>query len=315
MGLKGSPGRPANLFGVTPRAPLAALAGALALAAGCSGDDGSASGSPTAASGAGAGAQAAASSKVRLKRIGTFRQPVYLTAPPGDRSRVFVVEQAGRIRVVRSGRKLARPFLDIRGSVRAGGERGLLGLAFAPNYASSRRFYVYFTDNRGDIHVQEFRRRAGNANLASRGSRRNVLTIGHHEFPNHNGGSLLFGPDGYLWMGVGDGGGAGDQHGHGQRLSTRLGKLLRIDPRAAGGRGHRIPKGNPFRGRRGAKPEIWAYGLRNPWRFSFDRLTDDLSIGDVGQNAWEEIDYRPAGLSAGRGTNFGWSCYEGRHTY
>src|SRR4051812_43623944 len=140
MGLKGSPGRPANLFGVTPRAPLAALAGAVALAAGCSGDDGSASGSPTVASGA--GAQAAASSQVRLKRIGTFRQPVYLTAPPGDRSRVFVVEQAGRIRVVRSGRKLARPFLDIRGRVRAGGERGLLGLAFAPNYASSRRFYV-----------------------------------------------------------------------------------------------------------------------------------------------------------------------------
>jgi glucose/arabinose dehydrogenase len=256
---------------------------------------------------------APASRGVRLKRIGEFDAPVFLTSPPGDRSRQFVVEQAGRVMVVRNGRKLGTPFLDIRDQVTAGGEQGLLSVAFAPDYAESGRLYVYFTDRSADQRIVEYRRR--NADRADLGSARLVLRMGDSE-SNHNGGLLLFGPDGLMYVGTGDGGGGGDQHGprgNAQNLGSLLGKILRIDPRAGGGRPYQVPRGNPFTGRSGARGEIYAYGLRNPWRFSFDRRTGDLAIGDVGQNEFEEIDFVRRGN--GRGANFGWRPFEGRARY
>jgi len=247
---------------------------------------------------------------VRLVRIGTFDSPTYVTAPPADTRRVFVVEQGGTIRVVRDGRRLSRPFLDISSEVSAGGERGLLSMAFAPDYASSRRFYVYFTDRDGDTRVQEFRRSRSSADRAHRSSRRQILAQ-RQPFSNHNGGQLQFGPDRLLYIGLGDGGSAGDPQGNGQSLGTLLGKILRIDPRR--GRPYSVPRSNPFRGQSGARPEIYAYGLRNPWRFSFDRRTGDLTIGDVGQNEIEEVDFVRRGR--GRGANFGWRVFEGRSRF
>ncbi len=217
---------------------------------------------------------------------------------------------------MRGGATLPTPFLDITSLVSAGGERGLLSLAFSPDYSASGRFYVYYTARNpsGAVTIDEFHV-SGDADVANAGSRRNVLSIAHPR-SNHNGGQLQFGPDGYLYIGTGDGGGGGDPDRAGQRLDTLLGKLLRIDPRPGpGGVPYTVPAGNPFAGQAGARPEIWSYGLRNPWRFSFDRQTGDLTIADVGQNQWEEIDLAPAATGDGRGWNFGWSCWEGRHTY
>ncbi len=259
------------------------------------------------AGGPGTGARTAARG-VRLVRVGRFSQPVALAAPPRDRRRVFVVEQAGRIRVVRDGRTLARPFLDLRGDVVSGGEQGLLGLAFAPDYAESGRFYVYYTAaGSGANTVAELR--AASPDRADPSTRR-VLIAQRDTESNHNGGQLAFGPDGLLYVGMGDGGGANDQHGargNAQDLGTLLGKLLRIDPTPSGSRPYTIPPDNPFVGRAGARGEIYAYGLRNPWRFSFDG--DAIAIADVGQNAVEEIDYVP--LRRLRGANFGWRPWEG----
>jgi glucose/arabinose dehydrogenase len=246
---------------------------------------------------------------VKLVKVGSFSSPVYVTGPRADASRLFVVEQAGRIRVMRDGRALDRPFLDIRGEVESGGERGLLSMAFAPDYASSRLFYVYFTDHTGDIRIRQYRRSA-DPNVADAASGRDVLRVDHRTYPNHNGGQLQFGPDGMLYAAFGDGGGEGDPFRSGQRLDTLLAKLIRIDPRPGGG--YRVPSGNPFAGRAGARPEIWAYGLRNAYRFSFDRGSGDLTIGDVGQDEYEEVDFR---TDRGRGVNFGWSVFEGFHRY
>jgi glucose/arabinose dehydrogenase len=243
-------------------------------------------------------------------RVGSFSSPIYVAAPSSDASRVFVVERAGRI-VVLHGRS-RHVFLDIRGRVSVGGERGLLSMAFAPDYAASGRFYVDYTDNGGDIRIVEFRR-SGNPDRARRGSARNVLTIEHSQFSNHNGGQIQFGPDGLLYIGVGDGGSETDPFDRGQDLGTLLGKLLRIDPRASGGRSYGIPRTNPFVGSSGARPEIYSYGLRNPWRFSFDRRTGALAIGDVGQDRFEEIDFTPRDGAAGR--NFGWSVFEGNQRF
>jgi glucose/arabinose dehydrogenase len=255
----------------------------------------------------------AAARGVRLRKVADFDAPVFVTSPPGDRARQFVVEQGGRVMVIRSGRKLDTPFLDIRDQVTSGGEQGLLSIAFAPDYAGSGLFYVYYTDNAGDQRIVEFRRR--DADRADPGSARLVLRMPDDE-SNHNGGLLLFGPDDLLYVGTGDGGGGGDQHGrrgNAQNLGSLLGKLLRIDPRAGGGRPYQVPGDNPFVGRGGARGEIYSYGLRNPWRFSFDRKTGDLTIGDVGQNAWEEISFVRRGK--GRGANFGWRPFEGRARY
>jgi glucose/arabinose dehydrogenase len=268
---------------------------------------------PTPAATATPEAAASARRGIGLARIGSFSSPVYVTSPPQDATRLFVVEQGGRIRVVHRGRTLAQPFLDITGLVTAGSEQGLLSMAFAPDYADSGRFYVYYTDRAGDQRIVEYRRRG--PGRADPGSARLVMRMADSE-SNHNGGLLLFGPDDLLYVGTGDGGGGGDQHGprgNAQNLGSLLGKLLRIDPRARDGRAYTAPRDNPFFGRQGARPEIYAYGLRNPWRFSFDRRTGDLTVGDVGQNAWEEINFVRRGRSAG--ANFGWRPYEGRARY
>jgi glucose/arabinose dehydrogenase len=262
--------------------------------------------------GDGATATQAQSGQVRLAQVGRFASPLTVTSPPGDTRRVFVVEQGGRIRVVRGGRVLRRPFLDVSRQIVSGGEQGLLGLAFAPDYARSRRFYVHYTNRSGDTRLVEYRARRSSADVADPSSARVLLAQDQPE-PNHNGGQLAFGPDGLLYMGLGDGGGGNDMHGrrgNAQSLGTVLGKILRIDPRRSGRRPYRIPSSNPFAGRRGARGEIYSYGLRNPWRFSFDRETGDLTIGDVGQNAIEEIDFVRRGR--GRGANFGWRPFEGR---
>ena len=274
---------------------------------GSNGDSPMAVTEPAGTRAAGGDTGTAAAADLRLRQVGSFAEPVYVTAPRGDNSRLFVVEQAGTIRVVHRGRKLARPFLDISGRVRSGGEQGLLSMAFAPDYAKTRRFYVYYTDRGGDIRIVEFR---GRGNRADKGSARLVLRQEHSEFSNHNGGQLQFGPDGLLYAGLGDGGDGGDPYEAGQDLGTHLGKILRIQPR---GRPFKVPRSNPFVGRRGARPAVYSYGLRNPWRFSFDRLTGDLTIADVGQNKYEEVNFRRRGR--GSGANFGWDAFEGNHSY
>jgi glucose/arabinose dehydrogenase len=248
---------------------------------------------------------------VRLKRIGRFDSPLYVTTPPGDRRRLFVVEQGGRIWVLLNGRRVKRPFLDVSNLIVSGGEQGLLSMAFAPDYARSGRFYVDYTDRSGNTRVQELRRSRRSPNRASRSSRRQILFV-DQPFANHNGGLVLFGPDRMLYIGMGDGGDAGDPFNNAQRTDTLLGKILRIDPHRSGSRAYSVPGSNPFVGRPG-RDEIYAYGLRNPWRFSFDRKTGDLYIGDVGQSRIEEIDYAARGKALGR--NYGWSCFEGNRRY
>jgi glucose/arabinose dehydrogenase len=255
----------------------------------------------------------AGSAGVRLTPVGgNFDRPTHVAAPPNDAHRLFVVEEAGRIWTLRDGVRLATPFLDLTRQVsRVGSERGLLSLAFAPDYARSGRFYVDYTARPGGtVRVIEFRRSA-NPDRADPASARVVLSQVHPD-RRHNGGLLLFGGDRLLYIGLGDGGGANDQHGrrgNGQSLGTFLGKILRIDPRATATRPYTIPPGNPFVHRRGARPEIYAYGLRNPWRFSFDVATGDMAIADVGQEHSEEIDFARRG--GARGANFGWRPFEG----
>jgi glucose/arabinose dehydrogenase len=250
----------------------------------------------------------AARTVVRLVKVGSFDAPVYATGAPGEGTRLYVVEKAGRIAVVSNGHKLATPFLDISGQVgSAGEEQGLLSIAFAPDYASSGLLYVDYTDHSGNIHVDQLHRSATDPDVVDPGSARQVLSIDHHLYPNHNGGQLQFGPDGYLYIGVGDGGSEGDPMGNGQNTDVLLGKLLRIAPKPGGG--YAIPAGNPFVDQTGKRPEIWAYGLRNPWRFSFDHKTGALIVGDVGQDQQEEVDFAARGTGAG--ANYGWSVFEG----
>ncbi len=233
--------------------------------------------------------------------------PLYLTAPPGDPDRLFVVERGGRIRLIERGVLHAAPFLDIADRVRAdGGEQGLLGLAFHPRYPDDPRLFVNYTDLRGDTRVSSFRVSPAGPGAADPASEALVLSV-EQPFPNHNGGHLAFGPDGYLYIGLGDGGSGGDPLGHGQNPGTLLGAVLRIDVDRASP--YAVPSTNPFVGVPGRCGEIWSYGLRNPRRFSFDRATGDLYIGDVGQNAREEIDVAPAASRGGE--NYGWNIMEG----
>ncbi len=233
--------------------------------------------------------------------------PVHLTAPAGD-GRLFVVEQAGRIRIVRGGELLATPFLDIDSIVQGGAERGLLSMAFHPQYATNGFFYVNYSDNSGDTRVVRYSVTA-DPNVADPGSAKILLTI-EQPFPNHNGGQLAFGPDGMLYIGMGDGGSGGDPLGSGQDLGTLLGALLRID--VDGGDPYAVPPDNPFVGVGSARDEIWAFGLRNPWRFSFDPPSGLIFIADVGQNAWEEVSVAPANSAA---RNYGWNVMEGLHCF
>ena len=244
-----------------------------------------------------------------LDQIGSFSSPVFVTSDPGNADRLFVVEQGGRIILSQGG--ATSTFADLTSLVLSGGERGLLSMAFATDFASSGRFYVYYTSRpSGDIQVDQFTASGSGVDLASR---RPIITIPHPGFANHNGGQLQVGPDGMLYLATGDGGGGGDPNGNAQNLDSLLGKVLRIDPRASGSSAYAVPPDNPFVGGPGAD-EIWSYGLRNPYRFSFDRGTGAVAIGDVGQGQWEEVDYDP-GPNAGRGDNFGWNCREGAHTF
>jgi glucose/arabinose dehydrogenase len=240
--------------------------------------------------------------------VGGLRNPLDLQSAPGDRDRLFVVEQEGRIRLVRGGQLVSTSFLDIVSRVGSGGERGLLGLAFHPQYATNRRFYVNYTDLNGDTNISEFR--STSADSADPATERVLLHV-PQPFPNHNGGGLTFGGDGFLYIGLGDGGSGGDPFGNGQRLSTPLGKLLRID--VDRGQPFAVPNDNPFLSTPGAFPAVWAYGLRNPWRFAFDRATGDLYIGDVGQNRLEEVDVGLASRHGGE--NYGWNIMEGRSCF
>ena len=237
--------------------------------------------------------------------------PLYLTTPSGD-PRLFVVEKTGRIRIVKNGALLPAAFLDLHTLVSGGGEQGLLGLAFDPAYATNGRFVVNYTNLAGDTRISAFHV-SSDPDVADASSETVLLPVAQ-PFANHNGGDVVFGPDGYLYAGLGDGGGGGDPNGNGQSLATLLGKVLRID--LNGGTPYAVPHDNPFAATAGpaTRGEIWSWGLRNPWRFSFDRLTHDLYIADVGQDNYEEVDVAQP-PAAGRGLNFGWNRMEGAHCY
>ena len=249
---------------------------------------------------------------IRLQEVASgLDAPIFLTAPPGD-SRLFILERPGRIRVLQNGNLLATPFLDIRPLTTTSGERGLLSLAFHPQYASNGYFFIYYTNLAGDIVIERRQVSAGNANVADPLSALTILTIPHPTFSTHYGGLLSFGPDGYLTAGTGDGGSAGDPPGNAQNTNVLLGKLLRLDVNASTvAQPYAIPPGNPF-ATAGGRAEIWAYGLRNPWRYAFDVPAQLLYIADVGQANWEEVDVRPVGQA---GNNYGWNIMEGLHCY
>src|SRR5690606_2690924 len=234
-----------------------------------------------------------------IEVAGGFSSPVSI-AHAGD-DRLFIVEKGGTISILQDGAKVEEPFLDIRGDVSTGGEQGLLGLAFPEDFGQTGLFYVYYTDTNGDSVLSRF---ASDGQVADRASEQVLLTQSQ-PFGNHNGGQLAFGPDGYLYLGLGDGGSGGDPQGNGQALRTLLGKLLRVD---VSGEELAVPPDHPVVATEGARPEIWAYGLRNPWRFSFDRETGDLYIADVGQNAFEEVNFQPATSTGGE--NYGWKIME-----
>jgi glucose/arabinose dehydrogenase len=273
-----------------PRAALIAsalLASLLPMAAGC-------------APGSGAARAAVDSSDVFVPATGLrlvevargLDRPLCVTAPAGD-SRLFVVEQGGRVKIVQAGRVLARPFIDLSDRISAGGERGLLSIAFHPAYAKNGFFFVNYTNRRGDTRVERYQV-TRDPDVADPASAKLVLAV-DQPYVNHNGGHVLFGPDGHLYVGMGDGGAGGDPHGNGQNPRALLGKLLRID----------VDAPDP-------RPEIWAIGLRNPWRFAFDAPSGLLYIADVGQDKWEEVDVAPL---AQRGLNYGWNIMEGKHEY
>ena len=263
-----------------------------------------------------------ADAQLRAQTFATgFSQPVAFVQDPTDRNVFFVVEQRGRIRAVRSGAIQSPDFLDLQSAISSGGERGLLGLAFAPDYASSRRFYVNFTNPAGHTVVARFRRSA-NPLVADPSSRFDLRWNGagspaliEQPFANHNGGHLAFGPDGFLYIGLGDGGSGDDPEHRAQNRAELLGKMLRVDVNVPDTHpiGYVVPAGNPFAGG-GARPEVWSFGWRNPWRYSFDDVqrggTGALVVGDVGQNRFEEVDYEPRGRG---GRNYGWRNREGAH--
>ena len=248
---------------------------------------------------------------VKLTKVASgFTRPTFVTNAGDGSGRLFVVEKSGKIRIVAGSNVVAEPFLDITKTVRSSGnEQGLLGLAFHPQFKQNGRLFVAYTAQNGDNTVAEYRA-SPDLNRADAASGRVLFGV-KDPFPNHNGGMLAFGNDGYLYVSMGDGGSAGDPNGNAQNLDSLLGKLLRIDVNS--GEPYGIPKDNPFVGRAGARPEIWAYGLRNPWRFSFDRQTGDMWIADVGQNAIEEVDFQ--GAQSKGGENYGWRTMEGKNCF
>jgi glucose/arabinose dehydrogenase len=291
----------------TSFAGVVGLLAATALFVACSDGGGGGGSSASKSASSSGGGQA----RVKLTPIANVEDPTAFTTRVGE-STLYVTEQVGRVRVVRDGALDPQPVLDITDQVGSGGERGLLGVAFAPD---GTKMYVYYTNRDGDIRVDEY---TMSGNSVNTGSRRQVLAVDHPPAPNHNGGQTSFGPDGMLYLGLGDGGAAGDQGaghvegGNAQSRDTMLGKILRIDPTPSADAPYTIPSDNPF-ANGGGLPEIWAYGLRNPWRLSWDRKTGDMWIADVGQNQWEEVDFAAAGRGAG--ANYGWNRLEGTHQF
>ena len=249
--------------------------------------------------------------RIGIRRIASgFSQPIGLVAAHDGTGRLFVIEQQGRIRILdRAGNVQPGVFLDVTSKVACCGEQGLLGLAFHPQYEANGFFFVNYTDRSGDTVVSRYRV-SSDPSVADAASESVLLRV-DQPFSNHNGGHLLFGPDGFLYIGLGDGGSGGDPGNRAQNLGDLLGKMLRID--VSGNGAYTIPSDNPFLGIAGARPEIWSYGLRNPWRYSFDRDTGDLWIADVGQGEWEEINFQPAASSGGE--NYGWRRMEGNHCF
>lgn len=271
-----------------------------ALLIGCPGDDTQQNSLP----------QLPTSTSLTLQPITTsLASPVFMTAAPNDIGRLFIVEQGGTIRIfdVGAGTILAAPFLNLAGLITSGGERGLLGMAFDPNYGANGRIYVFYTNTNGDVVIARYQRSIVNPNLADPSTATILQTVPHPNFANHNGGMLAFGPDGCLYAGIGDGGSGGDPNNNGQNSFSQLGKLLRLNPDTGGPCNNVII--NPFLLGGGAQ-EVWSLGLRNPWRFTFDRQTGDLYIADVGQNAREEINVSLS-PNAGRQSNYGWRLMEG----
>ena len=244
---------------------------------------------------------------LKLQRLGSFAAPDYVAQPPNSGKLLFVVEQPGSIKVLRSGHELKRPYLNLKNRVRFGGEQGLLSMAFDPHYGKNRRVFIYYVDNGGDIRVDSLRTKRSDPTRADPHSRHKLIGIPHPVNENHNGGQLQFGPDGLLYLGTGDGGADGDPPENAQNPDVLLGKLLRIDPKK---KGYSVPKSNPFVSGPG-RDEIYSLGLRNPYRFSFNGK--DLWIGDVGQDKWEEIDH--TSVANARGANFGWDLFEGTHPF
>ena len=264
------------------------------------------------------GVTAAAPTDARVQlvaRASGLSKPVFVTSAFDGSGRLFIVEQGGKIKIYKDGAVLSKPFLSIGSQVSDGLEQGLLGLAFHPNFSSNRKLYVYFTDNGDDIVVREYRVSSSNRNVVATSTARTILKISH-PYENHNGGMLAFGPDGYLYIGTGDGGSTGDPGNRAQNKDSLLGKILRLDiNHTKPGHNYGWPSSNPYVGHAG-RNEIWQIGARNPWRFSFDRANGNLWIGDVGQGKWEEIDRATKTSSgAGRGINWGWRQLEGFHCY
>ena len=249
---------------------------------------------------------------VRLEPVVAVTRAIAIEGVRDGSGRLLVASQSGQVWTLSGMSRSAEPILDIAGRITSGGERGLLGLALHPRYPADSRLFVDYTDRSGNTVVSSFRATHGDPIRVDPASERVILRVAQ-PYPNHNGGGIAFGPDGNLYIALGDGGSAGDPQGNGQRLDTLLGKILRISiDQPAGGAAYAVPPDNPFVARTGARPEIWVLGLRNPWRFSFDRATGDLWIGDVGQNLWEEVDVARSGAG---GLNFGWVRMEGFHCY
>jgi glucose/arabinose dehydrogenase len=260
--------------------------------------------------------QAVSSASITLTKVaGALSQPVFITGAGDGTGRLFIVEKTGTIRVLVGGSVLSTPLLDVSSHVSRGNEQGLLGLAFHPRFASNRKFYIDYTNRSGTTVIREYRVSAANPNRVESGSGRTILSI-KQPYANHNGGMLAFGPDGYLYIGTGDGGSAGDPGNRAQSKKTLLGKILRINVNSTTAtHNYTSPRSNPYVGRPG-RNEIWQRGVRNPWRFSFDRATGNLWIGDVGQARYEEIDRaRNTSTGPGRGINWGWRVLEGFHCY
>jgi glucose/arabinose dehydrogenase len=264
----------------------------------------------------GSDAQAPTSASIQLDLVTSgLERPIFITSARDGTGRMFIIEQGGKVLVLKNGSVLATPLLDLTASVAKGGEQGLLGLAFHPSFETNRRFYVNYTDTRGDTVIREYKTSTGNPDVVQAGSARTILRI-DQPYNNHNGGMLAFGPKGFLYVGMGDGGGADDPEKRAQNVSSLLGKVLRINVNGTSStRSYLIPSSNPYVGKTG-RDEIWQRGLRNPWRFSFDRKNGNLWIGDVGQAAYEEVDRAINNDSGpGRGLNWGWRVMEGHHCH